>query len=112
MADALIKRDLLQLCLDELLKLTEKHRNEPGAGLMVYAMDGAESAIKTLRDKLDHFPTVDAVPVVHGRWCMGGGYQVKAAIARPNAQTVDGGSSIARIARWTREITAPTAARR
>ncbi len=35
---------------------------------MVYAMDGADAVIKTLREKLDVLPTADAVPVVHGRW--------------------------------------------
>jgi len=68
MADGLISKELLRMCLDEFMKLTEKTRNEPGAGLMVFAMDGAESAIRSLRDKLDNFPTVDAAPIVHGRW--------------------------------------------
>lgn len=68
MADGLISKELLRMCLDEFMKMTEKARNEPGAGLMVYAMDGAESAIRSLRDGLDKFPSVDAAPIVHGTW--------------------------------------------
>jgi len=69
MADGLISKELLRMCLDEFMKLTEKTRNEPGAGLMVYAMDGAETAIRTLRDKLDVLPTADAVEVVRCKDC-------------------------------------------
>lgn len=69
MSDAMIKRDIMRWWLDELSKLTEKHRNEPGAGLMVYAMDGADAVIKTLREKLDVLPTADAVEVVRCKDC-------------------------------------------
>lgn len=69
MADALIKRDIVRWWLDEFSKLTEKQRNEPGAGLMVYSMDGADAVIRALRDGLDRLQTVDAVPVVRCRAC-------------------------------------------
>lgn len=70
MSDVLISRNLLEMCLDKFLKLTKKHRERAENELMVCAMDGAEVAIKTLKDKLDRFPAVDAVPVVRCKECI------------------------------------------
>lgn len=69
MADALISRDLLRLCLDEILKLTEEHRSLSGCELVDLSLDGAQIAIDSLRTRLDKLPTVDAVKVVRCKDC-------------------------------------------